>query len=476
MTDIKNKLINKIRKTISSHSMLSYGETVLVGLSGGPDSVCLIHLLSELRRDMSLSIYAAYIDHGLRPSETIEEIDFCKGLCEGISIPLKVRSINVEEYAVKSGLSKQEAARHLRYEALEEIAAEVKASKIALGHNADDQVETFFINIIRGTGPAGLSGIPPVRKNIIRPLIETSRLEIEEFLEEGRTEYVIDSSNLKRDYLRNWVRLTLIPELKKVNPSLTDTLTRMMNILREEEGYFDILVTKALIRMITRKRKDYIELFISPMETIEKVLLRRILRRAIAEIRGLRRIGFIHIEGILDLIKKGKAGDMLYLPDHVRVIKSYSTLIIAREPPIRINRYPLPVPGEVFIKETGIMIMARILDRVEDLGDGRYILTLDADRTGKDLYVRARQKGDFFYPLGLGKRKKLQDFFVDEKVPRDERDSIPLVLSKNDIIWVMGFRGDERFKVTKHTKRFLRLEMKGFSQKSSIFESFKRRT
>lgn len=440
--------------------MLSSKETVLVGLSGGPDSVCLLHVLSGLREEMSLSLYAAYIDHGLRPLETPGEIEFCKGLCKNLGIPLKVRSINVSEYAVKRGLSKQEAARYLRYKAIEEIAAEVKASKIALGHNGDDQVETFFINVLRGTGPAGLSGIPPVRKNIIRPLIERTRSEIQEFLEEGKINYIMDSSNLKKDYLRNWVRLSLIPELKKVNPSLTETMTRMMYILREEDGYFDILVTKALMRMITRKRKDSIELFISPMETIQKVLLRRILRRAIAEIRGLRQIGFIHIEGILDLIKKGKAGDRLYLPDDLRVIKGYSTLIITKEPPIGINKYPLPVPGEVFIKETGIIIKARILDGVDDLGDGRYTLTLDADRTAQDLSIRARQRGDFFYPLGLGKRKKLQDFFVDEKIPRDERDSIPLVLSGNDIIWVTGLRGDERFKVTEHTKRFLRLEVK----------------
>ncbi len=440
--------------------MLSSKETVLVGLSGGPDSVCLLHVLSGLREEMSLSLYAAYIDHGLRPLETPGEIEFCKGLCKNLGIPLKVRSLNVSEYAVKRGLSKQEAARYLRYKAFEEIAAEVKASKIALGHNRDDQVETFFINVLRGTGPAGLSGIPPVRKNIIRPLIERTRSEIQEFLEEEKINYIMDSSNLKKDYLRNWVRLSLIPELKKVNPSMTETMTRMMDILREEEGYFDILVTKALMRMITRKRKDSIELFISPMETIEKVLLRRILRRVIAEMKGLRRIGFTHIEDIIDLIKKGKAGDRLYLPDDLRVIKGYSTLIITKEPPIRINKYPLPVPGEVFIKETGIIIKARILDGVDDLGDGRYTLTLDADRTAQDLSIRARQKGDFFYPFGLGKRKKLQDFFVDEKIPRDERDSIPLVLSGNDIIWVTGLRGDERFKVTEHTKRFLRLEVK----------------
>lgn len=458
---IKHNLIEKFRKCIDRYLMLSSGETILIGLSGGPDSVCLLHLLWELKDELSLGLCAAYIDHGFRPSETPGEIEFCKGLCEALSVPFKVRSVDVMGYSKERGLSKQEAARFLRYEALKEIATEIGASKIALGHTADDQVETFFINILRGSGSRGLSGIPPVRENIIRPLIEIGRTEIEEYLDEKGLSYIVDSSNLRKDYLRNWIRLSLIPELKRINPSLTETMTRMMEILREEEGYFDIHITKALMRIIWKKREGYIELFLSPMETLEKVILRRVLRRAIDEIKGLREIGFAHIEEIIELIKKGKAGDRIYLPNDLRVIKGYSTLIITREPPVRIGSYTLRVPGEVAIKEIGMMIRAEILDRVEGLGDGRYILILDADRTGQDLLIRPRERGDFFYPLGLGRRKKLQDFFVDEKVPRDERDAIPLVLSGNDIIWIVGFRGDERFKVTESTKRFLRLSSLG---------------
>lgn len=455
----QHKVIDEVKSTIRKYSMLSPGDTVLVGLSGGPDSVCLLQVLTELKDELSLGLYAAYIDHGLRPLETPGEIDFCKNLCKRLDVPFMVMAINVREYVIQGGLSKQEAARHLRYKALKEIASEVRASKIALGHNADDQVETFFINILRGTGPKGLSGIPPVRENIIRPLIETGRAEIEEYLEKEKLNYIIDSSNLKKDYLRNWIRLSLTPEMRKINPSLTETLTRMMDIIKEEEGYFDILVTKALMRMITRKREGYIELFLSPMETLDRVLLRRVLRRAIDEIKGLKRISFTHIEGILALVKNGKAGDRLYLPNDLRVIKGYSTLIITTEPPIKIGRYNLTIPGEVIIKETGIKIEAVISEKIDDIGDGKNILTLDADKVEENLHIRPRERGDFFYPLGFGKRKKLQDFFVDERIPRDERDTIPLVLSGNDIIWVVGFRGDERFKVTKDTKRFLRLKV-----------------
>ena len=579
-------LPEKVRLTIKRYNMLLSRQTVLIGLSGGPDSVCLLHILSGLKEEMSLSLYAAYIDHGLRPLDLPGEIQFCKELCERLSVPLKIRAVNVKEFAVQKGLSRQEAARQLRYQSLQEIAQEVGASRIALGHNADDQVETFFINILRGTGPKGLSGIPPVRANIIRPLIEIERREIEEFLDKNGINYIIDPSNLKDIYLRNRLRHKIIPELKRINPSFTETMIRSMRILREEEGYFDIIVTKTLMRLIssrnsaterpsnghlcdsaterqsdshidekilpckklshyrtdarshyflsycrTNAKEGRIELFLSPMEAIDIVILRRVFRRVIDEIMGLREVSFRHIEDILELVTKGRSGDRLYLPEGVRIIKGYSTLIITTEPPVRIGNYTLSIPGEVLIKETGVRIKAEILSeqqmgstescRTSEVessqaagisrniniflplwkrgikGDlkmkcpffykispgpsfpkrgimeltslsfknccctalPRYCAIFDADKVSSTLTIRPRQKGDFFYPMGFGKRKKLQDFFVDEKVPRDERDSIPVVLSGSDIIWIAGLRADERFKVGEGTRRFLRLRV-----------------
>ncbi len=457
--------LNKIRDTINKYSMLSSeGQTVLIGLSGGPDSVCLAMVLNKLASKFGLSLHAVYVDHGLRPGETGGEIDFLKTFTGSINMPLYIKTADVKAYAKEQGMSRQEAGRTLRYRIFHEVGYEIKAQKIAVGHNLDDQAETFFLRILRGSGPKGVSGIPPVRGNIIRPLIEVQRKEIEKFLDEEKVSYVVDSSNLKTDYLRNKLRLSsLMPLLREINPAIMETISRTLDIFREEDRYFDILVTKTLMKLITKKTDKSIELFLSPLEFMDKVILRRVLRRAIDETKGLREIGFIHIEDIISLIKKGRAGDRLYLPSGIRVIKQYSTLLLTSEPPKRLGEYTLIPDGQTILKEAGVLIEAHIKEEsLEDQGDGgKAIAVFDADKVSFPLSARPRQDGDFFYPAGFGRRKKLQDFFVDEKVPRDERDRVPVIASGgNDIIWVAGYRPDERFKVKEDTVRFLVLRMK----------------
>lgn len=457
---MSSSLIDSVTATIKKYSMLSGKEKILVGLSGGPDSVCLLHVLNSLRDKFVLNLHALYIDHGLRPEETPEEIEFCRKLCENLSIPFIAKAIDVKTFAGEQRLNKQEAARELRYRVFEEKAYDINAHNIALGHTADDQLETFFMRFLRGSGPRGLAGIPPVTGKVIRPLIEIERREIEGFLEDMRINYVVDPSNLKTDYLRNRIRLTFITELKKMNPNITQVTSRMMDILREEEKYFTIVVTKTLMKLICRKTDLRIELFLAPLEAMEKVILRRVLRRAIEETRGLRGLEFVHIEDIIDLIKRGNQGDRLHLPKGLRVIKDYSTLLITSELPQKVSTAILNLPGEVVLKESRTVIKASVENKADSYGDGKTTAVFDADKTGNVLTVRARENGDFFYPEGFGKRKKLQDYFVDEKVPRDERDSIPIIISETGIVWIAGFRGDERFKVSDETKRFLIMEIR----------------
>ena len=458
------EIFQKIKETIEKHSMLSEGENVLVALSGGPDSVFLLHVLNNLKEELKLDLHTLYINHGLRPEETPLEIEFCKKLCETLKVPFITKSVDVKSFAKEKSMNKQEAARELRYKVFEETAFETKADKIALGHNADDQAETLLMRLLRGSGPIGLSGIPPVRGMFIRPLIEIERQEIDRYIQEEKIDFVVDSSNLRRDYLRNKIRFSIIPMMKEINPNIIETLSRTAAIFREEERHFDIIVVKTLMRLISRKSDSRIELFLSPLEAMDKVILRRVLRRVIDVTKGLRRINFIHVEDIIDLIKTGKAGDRLYLPKGIRVIKDYSTLIFTTESPVKLDAYTLEVPGEINLKEAGVLIKASILEshksEIKDLRLSADLAVFDAERLIFPLVVRSRKEGNFFYPFGFGKRKKLQDFFVDEKVPRDERDRIPLVLSGEDIIWIAGYRQDDRFKVTDETKKILKLEAK----------------
>jgi tRNA(Ile)-lysidine synthase len=357
----------------------------------------------------------------------------------------------------------QEAARQLRYKVFDETALEVNAHKIALGHTADDQAETLLMRLFRGSGQTGLAGIPPVRKNIIRPLIEIERKEIEKFLAEKKIDFMIDSSNAKKDYLRNRIRLSLLPMLREFNPDITETLSKTAALFRDEERYFEIIVTKALMKLISRKTDSRIELFLTPFEVMDKVLIRRVLRRAIDETRSLRGISFIHIEDIIDLMRSGKAGDRIYLPGGIRVIKEYSTLILTSEQPVTLNTYAITIPGETVLKEAGVLVRASLTEGPLEVAvyERRTDSALfDADKVISPMVARPRRKGDFFYPFGFGKRKKLQDFFVDEKVPRDERDRIPIITSGEDIVWVLGYSPDDRFKITDKTKKVLKLEAK----------------
>lgn len=453
------KVIEKVSHTISKYNMIFKDDRLLVALSGGPDSVCLLKVLSILMDELEISLNAIYIDHQLRHEESPLEIEFCRNLCNSLEIPFIVKTIDVIGYSQKEKISKQEAARELRYKSLYETAFELKADKIATGHTADDQVETLLIRLIKGSGPLGLSGIPPVRQKVIRPLIEVERAEIETFLADNNLSFVVDSSNLMDRYLRNKIRHVIMPEIKKINPSAVSVIQRTADIFRSEERYFDILVTKSMMKMISRKDDNTIELFLAPFEITDPVIIRRILRRAIDATKGLKGITFLHIEDIIRLLKTGKSGDRLYLPNDIRVIKGYSVLKITCEKPVRLSTYTINGPCSVYLKEASMKLSCNILDAdgVDSLGDAKKTAVINADMLSFPLYVRAREKGDYFYPLGFGKKKKLQDYFVDEKVPRDERDVIPLLINNNgDIVWVVGYRIDERYKVDKTVKKVLK--------------------
>ena len=454
------EIIKRTQEAIRKYDMLSPGDHILIGLSGGPDSTCLAVVLDKLRYDFNLSLSALYVDHMLRPDEVKREIAFCRQFCLERSIEFFVQSVDVKKHADELGGNMQETARELRYQAYEDIAKKINASKIALGHNADDQAETVVMRLFRGAGKKGLSGIPAVRGGIIRPLIEIERQVIEQFLsEEIAQTYMIDSSNAKDNYFRNWLRGRLFNDLKEWNPSVIRDICKTADILREEDEYLELIVTKTLMRLISRKGVNRIELFIAPLESIEKPVLRRILRRAVEATEGLRGIGFVHIEDIIKLIKKGKPGDRIHLPKGVRVVKEYSILKISSDPTVKIGEYEIQPPCEINIGEIGITLEAFMEDKAEDPVDGKTSCVFDADAMIFPLKIRARAEGDFFCPAGFGKRKKLQNYFVDEKVPRDERDRIPIVLSGNDIIWVAGYRADDRFKVTDRTGKILKLKI-----------------
>lgn len=463
--------VDKVLDTVNKFDMIHNYDNILIALSGGADSTALTIFLSEIRQKYSLDLHAVYINHLLRPDEIKEEIAHCKRLCQNLKVSFNEATIDVKEFCSQHKLSIQEGARQLRYELLSEKSQILGCNKIAVAHSLDDQAETVLMRLIRGTGVSGLSGILPVRGKIIRPFIEVSRREIEDYILlnanriglDSNKPFIVESSNLKTDYLRNKIRLFIMPEIKKINSNFLSVIVRTTDIIRDEERYFEILVTKALMRMISRKGEGFIELFCQPLESMDRPVLRRLLRRAVDEVKDLRGISFINIEDIIDLIKKRKSGDRIYIDKRIRVIKGYSTLMITSLMPLRLKEQVIASEGQYVIQEASMVIEITVCERNE-LHDhdntSKDTVMINGDKVDFPLTIRARRAGDYFYPLGFGKKKKIQDFFVDEKIPRDERDVVPLLTSGNDILLIVGHRLDDRYKVDKDTKKVIKCQVK----------------
>lgn len=463
-----NKLIKKVRETITRYSMLKHGDRVLAGVSGGPDSVCLIHLLKELSEEYGLSLHIAHLHHGFRGVEADEDVRFVQAIGESLAIPVHIEHADIPSYIRKARLSKQAGAREVRYKFFNKVASEIKADRIALGHTADDQAETFLMRLIRGSGSHGLSGIPPVRGIIIRPLIEVYREEIKGFLSENDIRYRIDSSNLSAVYLRNKIRRELIPYLiKEYNPNIMETLMRNLNILREEDIFLTGYVESIYRALLVRESKGSIQMDAGKLSALAKPVRRRALRQAVESIagEGAVPVSFQHIEDSLSLLDSSEGGE-IHLPGGIMVRRDGGAFWVCLKtgmPSIPTYVYNIVIPGDTVIPEAEMTVSTAITeglvhDKEEEKKRDRYKAYFDMKKISLPLTVRNRRTGDLFHPSGMGgKKKRLKEYFIDLKIPRGERDRIPILTSPDGILWVVGYRTDERFKATTGTEAVLQV-------------------
>lgn len=453
----------EVKKTISLHGMIDPGDRIIVAVSGGPDSVCLLHILHELRDPLKIDLAVAHYDHGLRPDEDEQETRFVRGLADSMNLPFE--SEKADSLIMGEVLPNEEKARDARYAFLEKVMDKLQAQKIAVGHNLNDQAETVLMRLLRGSGPSGLAGIPPVRAGkIIRPLIEIKREQILSYLTSRNLSYVMDSSNLKTEYLRNEIRLRLIPSLLTYQPRLIEHMGQMADIFRDENSYLEQLAEKWV-----RRNADLgsdgdvvipIPLFIDSPEPLRRRIVRQILKKVK---NSLRRIDHGHILDVCRLAGGSKSQSTLTLPDGLRVKKIYDRLRFSADPEEKIGPYcyRLDGPGTTLIREINRTIS---LDKFENNGglngvESSWISYFDAEKVTFPLILRNIEPGDRFVPLGMTGHKKVKDFFVDLKMPFETRRSTPILLSNNEPIWICGFRIDDRYKVTPETKRILKATM-----------------
>ncbi|MBZ0158528.1 MAG: tRNA lysidine(34) synthetase TilS [bacterium] len=461
---MRDPLLHKVRETIDRHRMLAAEDIVVLAVSGGVDSMVMLHLLLRLRTRHHISLHVAHLNHNLRGTESNEAANFVRRQCEAYQIPVTIATAERSALLDRGGGSLQSAARDLRYRFLEQVADEQGAGRIAVGHHRDDQAETVLMNLLRGSGVRGLGGIPPVRGRIVRPLIDCSREEIERYARQEGIPYVEDSSNQVLSYSRNRIRLELLPELaKRYNPRVAHSLANAATILQSEDVLLNEMAEKELRTVLMSRSREELVLSIPRMATLPIALRWRIIRRSAEYLReGRPGLTFQQTLAIDQLLLTEGKQSIIQAPGVLRARRVGDSIILSvGEVNVRgrISVSPLVVPGFTTIPESPLSLRSDLLEEwaMDELAPDPWTALLDADRAGRDLHVRCWEPGDRFIPLGMGGRKKLQDFFVDAKVPRDTRERVPLVVSDGQIAWVVGLRVDERFKVTDSTRRVLRV-------------------
>jgi tRNA(Ile)-lysidine synthase len=455
----------KVLRTIQEHSMLEKGDAVIVAFSGGVDSTALLYMLNSLKSRLKIKLYAMHLNHMIRGKDAALDAAFARKISKKLKVPFIAEEFDVPSFAKQKKLNLEDAARRVRYEFLERAAAKVGANKIAVAHNADDNIETLLMRMIRGTGMKGMEGIPPVRDKIIRPLIGTYRADIEKYLRSKKITPRIDRSNFETKYLRNKIRQNLIPALEKNKKDIKELLLQIIASANRIHDFIEALAKKALETMIVSKSSNEISLDAGKFLNADPALKGEIMRLAIELVRkDLSDISFSHIQSIIDLAGKKRAE--IDLPRAYVLINKGNISVYSTKPAkftAKDFSAVLQIPGTVKNSDLGFVIESDVMPSISiselKMKDPNRAY-LDYDKISGPLTVRSRRAGDHFSPLGLKGSKKLQDIFVDEKVDLDKRDSIPVVDDGKKIVWVVGYRMSEDAKVTDSTKKVVRLSAK----------------
>jgi tRNA(Ile)-lysidine synthase len=465
----QRSLVARVRRFIREGALIRPGDRVLAGVSGGPDSTCLLLTLAALRRSLGFELHVAHFDHQLRGRRAAErEQRFVRSLCQALAAPLVGGAGDVRAHARDHHLSIEEAARELRYRFLAQAARDAGCAIAAVGHTRDDQAETVLLHILRGSGLRGLAamaaasawpaGRGPNTPRLVRPLLALSRDDTEACCRATGLEPVRDPSNRSQAHLRNRIRNGLLPMLRDYNPRIEDALVRLAGAASSDIETLESLAAEALAG--EPARDGAVRLDRKRLAALPEALRRHAVRLAVARLLGdARNLSDRHVKAVLRAAE-GPTGARLDLARGLSVEVRRATVIISTEQeapqPLPANEAALPVPGSVSFGPW--RVEAKLLRRAPGrLPDDALTAYLDADACGASLSIRKRHPGDRFQPLGLQGAKKLQDFLVDAHVARSERDAVPLVCTERGVAWVVGLRPAEWAKLTPNTRRVLRL-------------------
>ncbi|MBI4786133.1 MAG: tRNA lysidine(34) synthetase TilS [Chloroflexi bacterium] len=484
-------MLDQVRATIAEHSMFAHGDTVVVAVSGGPDSLALLHALRALRDELRITLHVAHLNHQLRGAESDADAEFVANLAREWKLPATVEARDVAAFAREKRLSLEEAARHTRYAFLAEVARRVGARVIAVAHNADDQVETVLMHLLRGAGLAGLrgmlyefvirnsefvidnaiteKGITNDELRIARPLLDVTRSEIESYCKQNGLTPRFDRSNLDTTFFRNRLRHEVLPYLETLNPNLREVLRRTARVLADDYDFL-LAQTREAYGQFAREDEGAITFALARWRGLHPALQRGTLRLAVQQLRNeLRDVDWTHVEAARRVAMEKGAGAKATLPHGLMLVVGYDDFVVAdatREPLLpdwpflTVERIALPLPSVVELPGSEWVAVVERAASPLKVND-RWTALLDADKIEGELALRCRRAGDRFEPAGLaGHSKSLHEFMIDEKILSAARDRLPILVAGDRILWVCGWRVDERARVTQDTQDVLRVTIR----------------
>ncbi|MFC1951843.1 tRNA lysidine(34) synthetase TilS [Chloroflexota bacterium] len=495
-------LESRVLRFIQEHQLLADWNPLLVAVSGGPDSICLLHILIKLQERLGIRLHVAHLNHQLRGAEAETDASYVADIARRLGIPFTIESRDVKNYQSQRHISLEEAAREVRYAFLAQVAKSVGSSQVAVGHTIDDHIETILMHLIRGAGTKGLRGLQPsvTRQftdnslTVIRPLLSVTREDTANYCHYHQFMPRIDTSNLSLQPLRNNIRHQLLPLLKNYNPRIAETLLRTARIADDELTFLSIEVSR-IWDSIAQWQEDTITLAKEEFLELPPALQRHLLRTSVEKLLGnLKDIEACHIEAVMTALSK-PAGKRIGLPGGLFFSIEYNRYLLGQDEatlfpfPILGGEFPLKLPGETILpgwrveattinrdqmaekeKSEGALAFKSInLEHLAGKGkgikgigliDNLFTAYFDLDKTGGGLVMRTRQPGDRFQPMGMSQSKKLGEFMIDAKIPHPWRQRTPIVCSPSQILWVVGWRIDERVKITEQTTQILYLEFK----------------
>ncbi len=440
-------MLNKVQKTINEYSLLEKGDKVLVALSGGCDSVCLCLALKEL----GCNVGVAHLNHNIRDDAKRDE-DFVKEFAQRHNFECHVKSVDIVKLAEEEKISLESAGRNARYSFFEELCDKYSYNKIAVAHNKNDNCETFLLNLIRGSGLKGLTGIPVKRGNIVRPLINTDRTEIEKFVAEKGESFVTDKTNFENDYTRNKIRNIIIPKILEINDNFIDGLSNTIKIADESVKYIDLEAVK-IIEFENDTAKINTEKFLSVPNAVSSRALMLCFEHAAGTSKDFEKK---HIEAIYRFVEKKSHGKIIDLCFDTECVSEYGNIIFRKKKISENYEYKLTPGGKIYIGETGLTITTEITDKNFKREKGCQYFDLDMIKG--DITVRCRKDGDRIIPFKMKSEKKLKEIMINKKISRNIRDSLPVFEYDGQIIMVYDVIRSDLFKVTERSEKILKIK------------------